>query len=633
MRSYSPVEFKSEIQVVIQAAVVSRRRAAIITLALLLVCAPFIFVKAEAAAQQQAAPSNLPLQSRAAITKENMLSFLRGLAPERRETGLSFLVAAIRDSGVDFEVTPGVEQELLAAGATPELIAAARANFRPSGAGAQQGASVARGGASGASTGATTGERDPTMIDGAPSVTKHEIRIGGRVLRYTVTTGMMPLKSAAGETEARIFYMAYTADNPGNTAQRPLMFSFNGGPGSASVWLHLGALGPRRVQMLPDGGMPAPPFQLVDNEQTWLDFTDIVFIDPVGTGYSRAAKPELANKYFGLQGDIQSVGEFIRLYLARSGRWTSPLFLVGESYGTTRASGLSGYLIERGIAFNGIMLISTIMNFQTARFARGNDLPYVLFLPTYSAIAWYHKRLAPDLQGDLRKTLEEVERWAANEYTVALAKGDRLTPSERQEVIDRLNRYTGLDKRFIDNSDLRIEIQHFDKELLRDQKRTVGRLDGRFKGLDALAVSETPDFDPSLAAIRPPYTATFNQYVRSELGFRSDIEYFVLGGGVGRWDFGADNSYADTSESLRSAFAKNPYMKLFVASGFYDLATPYFATQYTLRHMGLDPSLQGNVTTTFYEAGHMMYIDQTSLAQLKRDAAAFVQNATANRGR
>ena len=214
-----------------------------------------------------------------------------------------------------------------------------------------------------------------------------------------------------------------------------------------------------------------------------------------------------------------------------------------------------------------------------------------------------------------------------NEYTVALAKGDRLSAAERQEVIDRLNRYTGLDKKFIDNSDLRIEIQRFDKELLRDEKRTVGRLDGRFKGIDALAVSETPDFDPSMAAIRPPYTATFNNYVRGELGFKSDLEYYILGGGVGRWDFGADNAYADTSEALRSAFAKNPYMKLFVASGYYDLATPYFATQYTLRHMGLDPSLQGSVTTTFYEAGHMMYIDSRELARLKADAEAFVRGA------
>ncbi|HEX8688271.1 MAG TPA: hypothetical protein VF654_17285, partial [Pyrinomonadaceae bacterium] len=413
---------------------------------------------------------------------------------------------------------------------------------------------------------ASPAERDAAMTDGPPSVTRHEIRAGNRTLRYTVTTGVMPLRSAAGETEARIFYMAYTLDGVSNPAQRPLMFSFNGGPGSSSVWLHLGALGPRRVQMMPDGAMPPPPFQLVDNDQTWLDFTDLVFIDPVGTGYSRAARPDLASRYFGLQGDIQSVGEFIRLYLVKNGRWASPLFLVGESYGTTRAAGLSGYLVERGVAFNGVMLISTIMNFQTARFARGNDLPYVLFLPTYTAIAWYHKRLPPDLQGDLRKTLDEVERWAANEYTVALAKGDRLTQPERQEVIDRLSRYTGLGKSFIENSDLRIEISRFDKELLRDQKRTVGRLDGRFKGLDDLAVSERPDFDPSMAAIRPPYTATFNQYVRSELGFRSDLEYYILAGGVGRWDFGSDNAYADTSTALLAAFNKNPYMRLFVAS-------------------------------------------------------------------
>ncbi|HEX7315968.1 MAG TPA: hypothetical protein VF297_18775 [Pyrinomonadaceae bacterium] len=478
----------------------------------------------------------------------------------------------------------------------------------------------------------TPGERDAAMTDGPPSVTRHEIRVGSRTLRYTVTTGVMPLKSATGETEARIFYMAYTLDGVSNPAQRPLMFSFNGGPGSSSVWLHLGALGPRRVQMMPDGAMPPPPFQLVDNEQTWLDFTDLVFIDPVGTGYSRAARPDLASRFFGLQGDIQSVGEFIRLYLVKNSRWTSPLFLVGESYGTTRAAGLSGYLVERGIAFNGVMLVSTIMNFQTTRFARGNDLPYVLFLPTYSAIAWYHKRLPSDVQSmDLRRFLDEVERWAATDYTVALAKGDRLTPAERQEVIDRLNRYTGLSKTFIDNSDLRIEIQRFDKELLRDQRRTVGRLDGRFKGIDESAASERPDFDPSMAAIRPPYTATFNQYVRSELNFRSDLEYYILGGGIGRWDWGVDNGYADTAEALRSAFAKNPYMKLFVASGYYDLATPYFAADYTLRHMALDPSLRGNVTSTFYEAGHMMYIDQTSLAQLKRDAAAFVQNASRGR--
>ena len=239
------------------------------------------------------------------------------------------------------------------------------------------------------------------------SQTQHSVTINGRELRYTATAGTIVLKeeeekdekSEGEKAKATIFFIAYTLDGDHDPAERPLTFSFNGGPGSSSVWLHLGALGPRRVQMMPDGAMPPPPFQLVDNEQTWLDFTDLVFIDPVGTGYSRAARPDLASRYFGLQGDIQSVGEFIRLYLVRNQRWTSPLYLVGESYGTTRAAGLAGYLVDRGIAFNGVLLVSTIMSFQTARFAKGNDLPYALFLPTYSAIAWYHKRLPPDTQG------------------------------------------------------------------------------------------------------------------------------------------------------------------------------------------------------------------------------------------
>ena len=476
-----------------------------------------------------------------------------------------------------------------------------------------------------------TAEKPAPAVEEKPVVTRHEIRAGGKVLKYTATAGLMPIKNQAGETEAHIFFIAYTLDNAGSAAERPLLFSFNGGPGSSSVWLHLGALGPKRVKMMDDGDMPPPPYQIVENEHSWLDLADLVFIDPVGTGYSRAAKPELASKFFGLQGDIASTGEFIRMYLTRYERWSSPLFMAGESYGTTRASGLSGYLIDRGIAFNGIILVSTVMNFQTLSFGQGNDLPYILYLPTYAATAWYHKKLPPDLQQNLRKTLDEVERWATTDYALALAKGDRLTPEERQATVERLARYTGLDKRFIENSDLRIEIQRFDKELLRHINRTVGRLDSRFEGRDALNVSERPDFDPSMAAIRPPYTAALNNYVRTELGYKSDLEYYILGGGIGRWDWGAGNSYADTSEALRSAFAKNPFMKLFVASGYFDLATPYFAADYTLSHMSLYPDLRGNIKTSVYEAGHMMYIDKQSLAKLKKDVADFVQFALPRR--
>lgn len=470
----------------------------------------------------------------------------------------------------------------------------------------------------------------PAEKEESPVVTHHEIHAGGRTLKYTATTGLMPLRDTKGDTEAHIFFIAYTLDGVADTSRRPLMFSFNGGPGSASVWLHLGALGPKRVVMLPDGEMPAPPFHLVDNEFTWLDQTDLVFIDPVGTGYSRATKPELNKKFWSLQGDIQSVGEFIRMYLTRYERWTSPLFLVGESYGTTRAAGLSGYLIERGIAFNGIVLVSSILNFETADFTKGNELPYILYLPSYTATAWYHHKLAPDLERDLQKTLKEVEAWAETGYAEALAKGDRLTAAERQSVIERLAQYTGLEKRYIDDSNLRVRILPFAKELLRDEKRTVGRIDSRFKGIDETAAGATPEYDPSIAATRPPYTTTFNNYVRGELGYKTDVEYYILGEGISSpWDWGPSSrqGFPDTSDDLRQALTKNPYMKLYVASGYFDLATPYFATEYTLAHMGLDPSLRGNIRTGEYESGHMVYLEGKSLAKLKREVGEFVASA------
>ncbi len=462
-----------------------------------------------------------------------------------------------------------------------------------------------------------------------PVVTHHEIHAQGKLLKYTATTGMMPIKNADGETEAHIFYMAYTIDNPSEGSRRPLMFSFNGGPGSSSVWLHLGAIGPKRVKMLAWGGMPAPPFQLVDNDYTWLDQTDLCFIDPVGTGYSRPTKKELGKKFWSVPGDIESVGEFIRLYLTRNERWTSPLFLVGESYGTTRAAGLSGYLVDNGIALNGVVLVSTVLNFETLGFTKGNDLPYILYLPSYTTTAWYHKKLPQDLQSqELGMILAEVEQWASTEYAQALAKGDALTPEERAAVAERLARYTGLSKSYVDNANLRVHAGEFRKELLRDERRTVGRLDSRFKGIDASGVAESPEYDPSEAAIRPPYTSTFNNYARAELGYKTDIEYYILGGGFREWEWGsAAQGFPNVSEALRRAFVKNPYMRLFVASGHYDLATPFFATQYTLNHLSLDPTLERNITTGEYEAGHMVYIDNDSLAKLKRDIAAFLAAA------
>lgn len=461
-------------------------------------------------------------------------------------------------------------------------------------------------------------------IEPAPVAKKHSITRDGKSLVYTTTTGRLPLRNAQGEVEAHIFFIAYTLDNP--PAKRPVMFSFNGGPGSASVWLHMGVLGPKIVKMGPEGSYPAPPFELVDNPHTFLPFTDMVFIDPVGTGYSRAARPDLGKKFFGVQGDISSVGDFIREWLTRYQRWQSPLYMIGESYGTFRAAGVAGYLVEHGVAFNGICLVSSILNYQTVRFLPGNDLPYSLYLPTYTAIAWYHKKLGPTLQADFKAALREAEEYAGGEYNVVLAKGDRLTPAERARALDKLHRLTGLDKGFLDRNDLRIEIHRFTKELLRDRGQTVGRLDGRLTGIEGRNDDDTPGFDPSMTAIRAPYTAVFNDYVRRDLGYESDLEYYILGGGTGPWDFGqsGNNRFAETADALRQAFAKNPYLRVYIGSGYYDLATPYFATEYTFSHMGLPAVYKPRITSKMFPAGHMFYSHLPSLAGLAADINAFV---------
>lgn len=465
---------------------------------------------------------------------------------------------------------------------------------------------------------------------------KHSLVIGGRELRYTVITGTLVLKEETADREkesegekpkASVFFTAYTLDDVPDKTKRPLTFSFNGGPGSSSVWMHLGLLGPRRVLMADDGAPLPPPYRLVDNEFSLLDETDLVFIDPVSTGYSRPIEGQKAKEFHAFKKDIEVVGDFIRLYTTRYQRWTSPKFLIGESYGTTRSAGLSGYLQDRhGLYLNGIMLISSILDFGTAHFEPGNDLPYILFLPTYAATAWYHRKVRS--RKPLKAFVAAAEAFAQGEYAQALFQGTALPRRQRARLVEKLSKFTGLSEEYIQRANLRIEIFRFTKELMRQDRRTVGRLDTRFLGIDRDAAGENFEFDPSMANIMGPYTATLYDYVRGELQFESDLPYEILNPKVWPWSYGDfENRYLNVAETLRGAMSAHPFLKVFVANGYFDLATPYFATEYTFNHMGLDESLQGNLSMAYYEAGHMMYIHMPSLAQLKKDLAAFIQKS------
>lgn len=468
-------------------------------------------------------------------------------------------------------------------------------------------------------------------------VSKHSIKLKGKEIKYTVTAGTMVLKEETADREkeaegekpkAQVFFVAYSKDGVKDPAKRPLTFSFNGGPGSASVWLHLGVLGPRRVLMHKDGELPPPPYQLTDNEFSILDETDLVFIDPMNTGYTRPVEGVAPKQWHGFKKDIELVGDFIRLYTTRNNRWLSPKFLIGESYGTTRSAGLSGYLQERhGMYLNGIMLISSILDFTTTDFNVNNDLPYLMFLPGYTATAWYHNVLKP--HKPLQEWLKEAEEFALGDYAKALLKGDALTKEERADIVKRLSQYTGISEQFIERSNLRINDQHFFKELLRERGLTVGRLDARLIGRDRLGVKETPEYDPLLTNIMGPYTAAFYDYIRRELKFETDLPYEILSGFVHPWSYREfENAYVNVGETLRAAMTYNHHLKVFVANGYYDLGTPYFATEYTFNHLGLDEELRKNVTMEYYDAGHMMYIHIPSLKQMKTDLSKFIKGAS-----
>lgn len=468
------------------------------------------------------------------------------------------------------------------------------------------------------------------------------VTISGAKIDYTATTGTILLREEDGKPTASVFFVNYnrvkiTEPPPPPTGQpkppmivspvdvsRPITFCFNGGPGSSSVWLHVGAFGPRKVAMLDSGEQPPPPAKLVENDLSLIDFTDLVFVDPVTTGYSRAAPGIDPKRFHGVGEDVAAMGDFIRLFLTRNGRWGSPIYVAGESYGTTRAGLLANHLHDvHGIDLNGVVLISSILNFGTARFDEGNDLPYALFLPTYTATAWHHKKLPGDLLIDLPKALAESEQFAAGEYTLALMKGDKLTPEERQQLARKLSRYTGLSEDFVTRNNLRIEIHRFCKELLRDQGKTVGRFDSRIKGADSDIASDRPETDPSYAAVLGAFTSALQQYVRRDLKFESDLKYEILTGRVHPWDFGARNQYLNVAPQLGAAMRKVPTMKLFVASGRYDLATPYFATDYTLGQLRLGEDASKRVTTVYFKAGHMMYVHRPSHEELRKSLLDF----------
>jgi carboxypeptidase C (cathepsin A) len=464
--------------------------------------------------------------------------------------------------------------------------------------------------------------------------TKHQLQVGKQTLAYTATTGRVVLRDEVYEdgtftgyqAKAEISLTSYTLDDA--PEDRPVTFAFNGGPGSSSIWLHLGLLGPRRVVMGDAGALLPPPYQIADNPQSLLAVSDLVFIDPVSTGYSRVAEGTKPEPFHGYQGDIESVAELIRIWTSRHKRWMSPKFVAGESYGTLRGAALVERLQTRyGMYVNGLILISSVLDLSSLDFEnQRNDRAHALYLPTYAAIAHFHGRAG---RRSLRALLKEAEEYASREYPWVLSRGDRLTERERAGAVRRIASLTGLSEEYVDRADLRIEHWRFFGELLRDRRLSVGRLDGRFTGPAASAIAENMDADPSMDAIIGPYAAAFNHYVRDELGYANDLPYEQMTSRVFPWSFkDFEGRPVDVTPQLERAMRQNPHLKVHVAYGYYDGATPHFAAEDVVAHLRLPDELRANIEHRYYEAGHMMYVHEPSRRRQSADLADFVTRST-----
>jgi carboxypeptidase C (cathepsin A) len=468
------------------------------------------------------------------------------------------------------------------------------------------------------------------------STTDHTIRLGGQTIPYRATASTTLLKNEKDEPTAIIFSVAYARSDVKDLTQRPISFVYNGGPGSASVWLHMGAFGPRRVETPNAESAPPPPYKVDDNANSLLDKTDLVFIDPVGTGYSRAVGKAQNKDFWGIDADVKSIAQFINTYVTRNGRWNSAKFLIGESYGTFRSAALGNYLQSTdGVYLNGIVLISTVLDLGTLSFNPGDDMPYIFYLPSYAATAWYHKILE-NRPTDLDAFLKEVRQFAATDYASALMKGSKLAEPERTQVVKRLSQYTGLSEDYLRKADLRVNLPQFMAELQRSRGLTTGRLDARFSGPETDLLSEYASYDPLETATTGPFTAAFNNYVRDELKFSEDRKYEVLNEEANRqWEWkhksGEDYGFPGSPNvegDLQQALVANPHLHVQAENGLFDLATPFFATEYTMDHLKLPENLRSNIELEYYDAGHMMYLRDDSLTKLKTNIASFMDRSS-----